>query len=168
MRTNWSKCERNAGNTRGEGEGESNFQVGCVSARLIVKTQSMVRSTWRWRFDGQWYRPTSKCTFAPTTAGEPHRITSPTPLRPTIRDTGTPASLACWRLPFLPKSTVCPWEWAWRRLAARLTTFDTAGHLFSWHLVGRLIYLFLFLFFVFTCGRDHFRGNSKLFQPRPH
>lgn len=32
--------------------------------------------------------------------GEPHRITSPTPLRLTIRDTGTPASLVCWLPPF--------------------------------------------------------------------
>jgi len=31
---------------------------------------------------------------------EPHRITSPIPLQLTIRDTGTPVSLACWLLPF--------------------------------------------------------------------
>lgn len=49
-----------------------------LNAFSIAESWSMVRSTWRWRFDGQRYRPTPKCTLAPPRR-EPHRITSPTP-----------------------------------------------------------------------------------------
>lgn len=40
---------------------------------------------------------------SPPPLGEPHRITSPTLLQLVIRDTGTPASLACWLLLPFPK-----------------------------------------------------------------
>lgn len=79
----------------------------------IAEWQIMVRSTWRWRFDEQRYRPTPKCTLAPPRR-EPHRITSPTPPCWLTRDIGIPASLPA---RFSLKSTVLEYKHDadWRR-----------------------------------------------------
>lgn len=95
--------------------------------------------------------------------GEPHRITSPTPLRLTIRDTGTLASLVCWLLPFFEIHGVS--------LELSMTQIGGVPNDF-WHSWTLVIFLALgceinlrFYLRFFSSGRISFVVTQTYFEP---
>lgn len=96
--------------------------------------------------------------------GEPYRITSPTLLRLTIRDTDTLASLACWLLPFFKIHNVSL-ELSMTQIGGMPNDFWHSWTFVIFLALGCEINLRFYLFFssgiIFVISQNYFKSQPQ-------